>query len=263
MHAAQWTFVQPIRISFTMLCATAGGIRVWNVVEGNFDLLTTAQLPGNAGSILTLQTLPKRIDELFVVSGYDQVFRAKLGSETTFDLVLQSPGELMCLTPHPGEESFFTCAGETRIQKWRPTEGKEWETTMQSKGSSISVHPSGEVVAVACGGEVAVLTAADGAHVSLLPVSPAPLTCLSYSQNGLLLAAGSSDGSLYFMQVADEGFTYQSLSILRVSRTSFRRMHSLSPQSSSPITSLQWSADGQFILTDVDCEGLRELVLCE
>ena len=192
------------------------------MVEGTFDLLTTAQLPGDGGSILTLQTLPNRIDELFVVSGYDQVLKAKLGSVTTFELVLQSAGEFVCLTPHPKEESFFTSSGENRIQKWLPTQGKEWETTMQSKGSSISVHPSGEVVAVACGGQIAVLTAAEGIQVSLLPVSPAPLSCLSYSQNGLLLAAGSSDGSLYFMHVADEGLSYQSLSILRVSRLSMR-----------------------------------------
>jgi WD40 repeat protein len=193
------------------------------VVQGTFDLLTTAQLPVNAGSILTLQTLPNRIDELVVVSGHDQVFKARLGSATTFELMLESAGKCVSLIPHPREESFFTASSENRIRKWVPSEGREmWVTAMPSKGSSISVHPSGEVVAVACGRDIAVLTASEGVHVSLLPVSQADLTCISYSQNGLLLAAGSSDGCLYFMHVADEGLSYQSLSILRVSSRPLR-----------------------------------------
>lgn len=186
-------------------------------MEGEFDLLTTAQLPGNGGSIIGMQTLPNRIDELFVISGHEQVFKAKLGHSSTFHLMLHRMAGLLCIAPHPTDEFFFTSSSDNQVHKWHPDQGPEWVTVVQSPGSSVSVHPSGEVLAVATGGHVSVLTTAEGVQVSILPVSTAPLTCLSYSQNGLLLAASSLDGNLYFMHVADHGLSYRSLSLLKVS----------------------------------------------
>lgn len=240
---------------------------MWTIVEGTFDLLTSAQLPENGGSIVGLQTLPNRIDELYVLSGYDQVFKAKFGNNSSLGLMLPGMTGLLCLAPHPTEESFFTSSGDNRIQKWHPDHGTVWDIVLQSPASSLSVHPSGEVLAVANVGDIFVLTALEGVQVSVLPVSTAPLTSLSYSQNGLLLAASSLDGNLYFMHVAENGLSYQSLSLLKV-RTSPRQcqtqfFHSHDRQSGGPILSLQWSADSQYILTNVENEGLNELVLCE
>lgn len=109
----------------------SGEIRIWEVREGRFDLLTSAQLTPDVGSIISLHLLPNRIDVLYATTGFDQVFKVILGKETTFELVLQgNPLGILCLTVHPKEESFFTSSGDNRLQKWDPRHGVEWETTL-------------------------------------------------------------------------------------------------------------------------------------
>lgn len=81
-------------------------------------------------------------------------------------------------------------------------------------------------------GEIVLLSTSEGVQLSLLPVSESALTCVAYSHSGDVLAAGSLNGSLNFMQVADEGLSYQSLSILKVKPFSFPGQidpHTLSP----------------------------------
>ena len=85
-----------------------------------------------------LHTLPNRIDELYVASGSEHVFKARLASATTFELVLQPLDAFACLAVHPKEESFFTCHGDRRIHKWHARCGPEWAAALQATGSAIS-----------------------------------------------------------------------------------------------------------------------------
>lgn len=192
---------------------------MWHIEEGKFDLLSTTRLPDATGSVVTLSAVRNQSEEVYVATGYDQVIRCLFSKNPSIDIVLEGASSegVVKLAVHPHEQSFFTVSNDNLVCKWHPLHGLEWKTRLKAQGMSVSVHPSGKVLAIGClTGEVVILTETEGTQLSLLPISETSMPCLSFSPSGETLACGSSDGMMYLLPVSDDGLSYRSLSVLKV-----------------------------------------------
>lgn len=103
---------------------------------------------------------------------------------------------------------------------------------------SSSVHPNGQVLAVgSANGIIIIINTITGEAMQYIQLTGVCIGCMSYSPNGNFLVAGCQDGTLHVIPVAENGRSYDKVSILK---------------GPLPILTLQWSIDTQFILTSVD-----------
>ena len=198
-----------------------GNIRIWQTEENGFTLLTTVQLPVEAGSPLKFECKPGHFDQIYISTGYDQIFKLYLAESPRFEKLITGHGSrVISMSCHPDDESFIVITTEHLVMKYEVTsEGStvKWVSSLKAQGTCITTHPTGDVIAIGCvSGEIFILST-EGSQLLILPVSESCLNTVKYSSAGDLLAAGSTDGSLCILPVSDGGLVYQSLSILRVS----------------------------------------------
>lgn len=141
---------------------------------------------------------------------------------------------------------YFTCSLDCKICKWND-KNLIWKSMLPSACSSMALHPTGFVLAVgSADGTVYILDKVSGLLISYFPLTPVCINCLSYSRDGLLLAAGCSNGSIFILPVYERGLKYKKVSIF---------------QSPYPVISLQFSKDSCYLLTSVTHASYQELIL--
>lgn len=198
-----------------------GNIRIWQIEESGFDLLTTVQLPIEAGSPLKFECKPGHFDQIYISTGYDQVYKLYLAESPRFEKLINGHGSgVISMSCHPDDESVIVTTADHLVMKYDVrVDGSsvKWISSLKAQGTCITTHPTGDVIAIGCNsGEIFVFSN-EGSQILILPVSEGCLNSIKYSSAGNFLAAGSSDGSLYLLPVLDGGLVYQSLSVLRVS----------------------------------------------
>lgn len=186
---------------------------------GQFEQLQDSiQLPSTAGAAVLLDCAKNQSEDLYIVSGFDQVFLWSFESTKTLLPVIEGyPQGITSLVSHSTEDSFFTAMRDNRIIRWHPSHGVEWQTVTKSQATCLSCHPSGKVLAVgAVNGDLMIMSSTEGTQVSLLPISEHSISCLSYSASGSYMAIGSVEGCLYLLPVTDDGLGYHRISVLKV-----------------------------------------------
>lgn len=110
---------------------------------------------------------------------------------------------------------YFTCSLDFRICKWSYS-SLLWKSMLPSSCSAMAVHPS--VLAIgSADGTVYILDKISGLLISYFPLTPVCINCLAYSKDGLFLAAGCANGSIFILPVYDNGLKYKKVSIFQVS----------------------------------------------
>jgi len=197
-----------------------GVVKLWTVESGNFEHKDSIQLPSSAGAVLLVDGARGQSEEVYILSGYDQIFRWFLPNPPSVTQVVEGfPKGFTSLMTHTMEDSFFVTTKENTVLRFHPLNGLEWRSDLMSLGMSISCHSSGKVIAVGCStGDLNILSTMDGAHISMLPVADSDdaLICLSYSASGENLAIGTASGCLYLLPVSDDGLGYHKLNLLKV-----------------------------------------------
>ncbi|XP_043931691.1 echinoderm microtubule-associated protein-like 3 [Protopterus annectens] len=146
--------------------------------------------------------------------------------------------ELWGLATHPSENIFMTCAHDKQVCMWDATDHTlMWSTTLEEVGLCADFHPSGAVVAVGLNtGRWVVLDTETKEVVYDYIDGNEQLSVVRYSPDGSFLAIGSHDNFIYIYSVVENGKKYN-----RFGRCTGH---------SSFITHLDWSKDGNFIMSN-------------
>ncbi|XP_058518897.1 echinoderm microtubule-associated protein-like 3 isoform X6 [Ochotona princeps] len=146
--------------------------------------------------------------------------------------------ELWGLCTHPSQNRFLTCGHDRQLCLW-DGEGHAlaWSIDLKETGLCADFHPSGAVVAVGLNtGRWLVLDTETREIVSDVTDGNEQLSVVRYSPDGLYLAVGSHDNMIYIYSVSSDG--------AKSSRFGRCVGHS------SFITHLDWSKDGNFIMSN-------------
>ncbi|XP_038620901.1 echinoderm microtubule-associated protein-like 3 isoform X1 [Tachyglossus aculeatus] len=146
--------------------------------------------------------------------------------------------ELWGLCTHPSQNRFLTCGHDRQLCLW---DGEHhalaWSLDLKETGLCADFHPSGAVVAVGLStGRWLVLDTETREVVSDFTDGNEQLSVVRYSPDGAYLAVGSHDNTIYIYSVSSDG--------AKSSRFGRCAGHS------SFITHLDWSKDGNFIMSN-------------
>nr|XP_058925623.1 echinoderm microtubule-associated protein-like 3 isoform X3 [Kogia breviceps] len=175
--------------------------------------------------------------ELLVGTTKNALLRGDL--DQGFSPVIQGhTDELWGLCTHPFQNRFLTCGHDRQLCLW-DGEGHAlaWSIDLKETGLCADFHPSGAVVAVGLNtGRWLVLDTETREIVSDITDGNEQLSVVRYSPDGLYLAIGSHDNMIYIYSVSSDG--------AKSSRFGRCVGHS------SFITHLDWSKDGNFIMSN-------------
>nr|XP_019569481.1 PREDICTED: echinoderm microtubule-associated protein-like 3 isoform X6 [Rhinolophus sinicus] len=175
--------------------------------------------------------------ELLVGTTKNALLRGDLAQG--FSPVIQGhTDELWGLCTHPFQNRFLTCGHDRQLCLW-DGEGHAlaWSIDLKETGLCADFHPSGAVVAVGLNtGRWLVLDTETREIVSDFTDGNEQLSVVRYSPDGLYLAIGSHDNMIYIYSVSSDG--------AKSSRFGRCVGHS------SFITHLDWSKDGNFIMSN-------------
>ncbi|RWS07802.1 echinoderm microtubule-associated protein-like CG42247 [Dinothrombium tinctorium] len=175
--------------------------------------------------------------------------RNRFGNKSIVSALSGENGELCGLrsiATHPGRTTIYSLSLDHKLCKWE-FKLLVWKCIMEEQCASIAVHPSARIIALGtASGAIVIVNSEDGEKTSELHISEEPIGCLQFSMQGDLLAAGTQDGIIYILPVTENSFSYEKVSALK---------------GPSPILTLQWSTDGQYILTSVNESNFQELIL--
>ncbi|KAM5184851.1 echinoderm microtubule-associated protein-like 3 isoform 4-T4 [Callospermophilus lateralis] len=146
--------------------------------------------------------------------------------------------ELWGLCTHPSQNRFLTCGHDRQLCLWDgEAHALAWSMDLKETGLCADFHPSGAVVAVGLNtGRWLVLDTETREIVSDVTDGNEQLSVVRYSPDGLYLAIGSHDNMIYIYSVSSDG--------AKSSRFGRCVGHS------SFITHLDWSKDGNFIMSN-------------
>ncbi|XP_027714607.1 echinoderm microtubule-associated protein-like 3 isoform X2 [Vombatus ursinus] len=156
--------------------------------------------------------------------------------------------ELWGLCTHPSLNRFLTCGHDRQLCLWDgECHALAWSLDLKETGLCADFHPSGKVVAVGLNtGRWLVLDTETRDIVSDFTDGNEQLSVVRYSPDGMYLAIGSHDNTIYIYSVSSDG--------AKCSRFGRCAGHS------SFITHLDWSKDGSFIMSN---SGDYEILYCE
>ncbi|XP_036620457.1 echinoderm microtubule-associated protein-like 3 isoform X2 [Trichosurus vulpecula] len=146
--------------------------------------------------------------------------------------------ELWGLCTHPSLNRFLTCGHDRQLCLWDgECHALAWSLDLKETGLCADFHPSGKVVAVGLNtGRWLVLDTETQEIVSDFTDGNEQLSVVRYSPDGMYLAIGSHDNVIYIYSVSSDG--------AKCSRFGRCMGHS------SFITHLDWSKDGNFIMSN-------------
>lgn len=268
-HESQLTCFKLTKENILISGDRDGAIKTWDVNDNEFRLLNAVKLPSISGSVSAI-TPPKKLDEsMNIYIGTSNNFILKGSAIQTEDYQIIFEGHYMAIRTCSLDynNNIYTASLDRKICKWNDF-GLVWKTDSsvsvifyllpiqmksffidsihQIQGMSSSVHPAGQVLAVGSAtGIIAIFNSGSGEPIQYIQLTTVCIGCMSYDVNGDFLAAGCQDGCLHVIPVRDNGHTYDKVSILK---------------GPSPVLTLQWSIDTQFILTSVD-DSKRSIVV--
>ncbi|XP_044895381.1 echinoderm microtubule-associated protein-like 3 isoform X3 [Felis catus] len=215
----------------------SGGGRDRRLVQWGPGLvaLQEAEIPEHFGAV---RAIAEGLgSELLVGTTKNALLRGDLAQG--FSPVIQGhTDELWGLCTHPFQNRFLTCGHDRQLCLW-DGEGHAlaWSIDLKETGLCADFHPSGAVVAVGLNtGRWLVLDTETREIVSDVTDGNEQLSVVRYSPDGLYLAIGSHDNMIYIYSVSSEG--------AKSSRFGRCVGHS------SFITHLDWSKDGNFIMSN-------------
>ncbi|XP_043828511.1 echinoderm microtubule-associated protein-like 3 isoform X3 [Dromiciops gliroides] len=175
--------------------------------------------------------------ELLVGTTRNALLRGDLAQG--FSPVIQGhTDELWGLCTHPSLNRFLTCGHDRQLCLWDgECHALAWSLDLKETGLCADFHPSGKVVAVGLNtGRWLVLDTETREIVSDFTDGNEQLSVVRYSPDGMYLAIGSHDNMIYIYGVSIDG--------AKCSRVGRCVGHS------SFITHLDWSKDGNFIMSN-------------
>ena len=142
-------------------------------------------------------------------------------------------GELWGLDTHPFKSIFVTCSDDATVRSFDADEHKQISAARLShQGRCAAYAPDGEHIAIGLkSGGIEVWDDELEHRIKMWQHSLEEISCIRYSPDGLLLAAGSKDNYIYLYNVGAEIYTKRAIC----------KGHS------SFITHLDWSMDSQVI----------------
>ncbi|XP_027264133.1 echinoderm microtubule-associated protein-like 3 isoform X3 [Cricetulus griseus] len=215
----------------------SGGGRDRRLVQWGPGLvaLQEAEIPEHFGAV---RAIAEGLgSELLVGTTKNALLRGDLAQG--FSPVIQGhTDELWGLCTHPSQNRFLTCGHDRQLCLW-DGEGHAlaWSMDLKETGLCADFHPSGAVVVVGLNtGRWLVLDTETREIVSDVTDGNEQLSVVRYSPDGLYLAIGSHDNMIYIYSVSSCG--------TKSSRFGRCMGHS------SFITHLDWSKDGNFIMSN-------------
>ncbi|XP_076415230.1 echinoderm microtubule-associated protein-like 3 isoform X3 [Peromyscus maniculatus bairdii] len=215
----------------------SGGGRDRRLVQWGPGLvaLQEAEIPEHFGAV---RAIAEGLgSELLVGTTKNALLRGDLAQG--FSPVIQGhTDELWGLCTHPSQNRFLTCGHDRQLCLW-DGEGHAlaWSMDLKETGLCADFHPSGAVVVVGLNtGRWLVLDTETKEIVSDVTDGNEQLSVVRYSPDGLYLAIGSHDNMIYIYSVSSCG--------TKSSRFGRCMGHS------SFITHLDWSKDGNFIMSN-------------
>uniref|UniRef100_A0A2K5R5Q5 EMAP like 3 n=1 Tax=Cebus imitator TaxID=2715852 RepID=A0A2K5R5Q5_CEBIM len=215
----------------------SGGGRDRRLVQWGPGLvaLQEAEIPEHFGAVRAIAEGPG--SELLVGTTKNALLRGDLAQG--FSPVIQGhTDELWGLCTHPSQNRFLTCGHDRQLCLWDgESHALAWSLDLKETGLCADFHPSGAVVAVGLNtGRWLVLDTETREIVSDVIDGNEQLSVVRYSPDGLYLAIGSHDNVIYIYSVSSDG--------AKSSRFGRCMGHS------SFITHLDWSKDGNFIMSN-------------
>lgn len=197
--------------------------------------LQEAEIPEHFGAV---RAIAEGLgSELLVGTTKNALLRGDLAQG--FSPVIQGhTDELWGLCTHPFRNCFLTCGHDRQLCLWDgESHALAWSIDLKETGLCADFHPSGAVVAVGLStGRWLVLDTETREIVSDITDGNEQLSVVRYSPDGLYLAIGSHDNMIYIYNVSSDG--------AKSSRFGRCVGHS------SFITHLDWSKDGNFIMSN-------------
>ncbi|XP_030666819.1 echinoderm microtubule-associated protein-like 3 isoform X9 [Nomascus leucogenys] len=215
----------------------SGGGRDRRLVQWGPGLvaLREAEIPEHFGAV---RAIAEGLgSELLVGTTKNALLRGDLAQG--FSPVIQGhTDELWGLCTHPSQNRFLTCGHDRQLCLWDgESHALAWSIDLKETGLCADFHPSGAVVAVGLNtGRWLVLDTETREIVSDVIDGNEQLSVVRYSPDGLYLAIGSHDNVIYIYSVSSDG--------AKSSRFGRCMGHS------SFITHLDWSKDGNFIMSN-------------
>ncbi|XP_007943077.1 echinoderm microtubule-associated protein-like 3 [Orycteropus afer afer] len=215
----------------------SGGGRDRRLVQWGPGLvaLQEAEIPEHFGAVRAIAEGPG--SELLVGTTKNALLRGDLAQG--FSPVIQGhTDELWGLCTHPSQNRFLTCGHDRQLCLW-DGEGHAlaWSIDLKETGLCADFHPSGAVVAVGLNtGRWLVLDTETREIMSDITDGNEQLSVVRYSPDGMYLAIGSHDNMIYIYSISSDG--------AKSSRFGRCVGHS------SFITHLDWSKDGNFIMSN-------------
>uniref|UniRef100_A0A2K5I1G6 Uncharacterized protein n=1 Tax=Colobus angolensis palliatus TaxID=336983 RepID=A0A2K5I1G6_COLAP len=215
----------------------SGGGRDRRLVQWGPGLvaLQEAEIPEHFGAV---RAIAEGLgSELLVGTTKNALLRGDLAQG--FSPVIQGhTDELWGLCTHPSQNRFLTCGHDRQLCLWDgESHALAWSVDLKETGLCADFHPSGAVVAVGLNtGRWLVLDTETREIVSDVIDGNEQLSVVRYSPDGLYLAIGSHDNVIYIYSVSSDG--------AKSSRFGRCMGHS------SFITHLDWSKDGNFIMSN-------------
>ncbi|XP_037085489.1 echinoderm microtubule-associated protein-like CG42247 [Pollicipes pollicipes] len=217
----------------TLLSGGEGDRRIcaWDCSE-QYTKRAETRLPEAAGGIRTL--CPQRINtndgNVYAGTVKNMILEGSIMRRFN-TVVFGHSKHLWALAGCNDDDCFITAGYDKLVVKWNDHHKVIWKSPIGSEAVSCAIHPLDTVVAVgSIDGYLSVFKLSDGSQIGSFRVCGQPLSSLSYSPGGDMLAVGAQTGSVYPYKVGRDGTVY----------VKFGPM-----QGTQPLTQLDWSTDGE------------------
>ena len=195
----------------TVLSAGAQDRRLVGWDSGqDFKLLTETELPSSAGSgrVLHVQWPGRSDGNVYIGTTKNLILEGSLQRKFSM-VVFGHTRQLPALATHPTDASFVTAGTDKIVAMWRRSK-LIWKLVVQTEPASICYHPKGSVVAVGTSdGHMVIISADNGVHVTTMRVCGAAISSIKFNPDGDMIAAASTNGSIYLFKVSRDGNAYK------------------------------------------------------